>query len=249
MKPALCVALSTLAGVVAFSAPRGASAQVPPEPARPARAAEAPESDAVPAGPVDVSLPEATPPRRYLAIEWNPLPFVAMHTGEKPDPGGPTQGGLGKLSLNFVLAPLEHHALILSPFYVLTRTTPVTIFDDAGAPTQLPVQTFRGYGTELGYRYYTGEGGLRGFFAGPSLILSTMTATAQNGAKTHYLDYGVAADIGYQALVVDSVSLSLGAGLQYTTTDKSIPEQMLWAKVFANSAVFPRILASVGWAL
>jgi hypothetical protein len=250
MKPTLCRALSTLACVVGFSTPRGASAQMPPEQARrPANTAEVPEPDTVPAGPVDVTLPEAAPPRRYLAIEWNPLPFVAMHTGVKPDPGGPTQGGLGKLSLNLVIAPLEHHALILSPFYVLTRTTPINIYDDDLNPTRLPVQTFRGYGTELGYRYYTGEGGLRGFFAGPSLILSAMTATAQNGTKTSYLDYGVAADIGYQALVVDRVSLSLGAGLQYTTTDKSIPEQMLWAKVFANTALLPRNNAYVGWAL
>jgi hypothetical protein len=250
MKLVLSWAFSTLAGVAAVTAPRAARAQTPSEvAARPVSTAEAPEADAVPTGPVDVTLPEAAPPRRTLAIEWNPLPFVAMHTGVKPDPSGPTQGGLGKLSLNFVLAPLEHHALILSPYYVLTRTTPVTVFDDGGNPTQLPVQTFRGYGSELGYRYYTGQGGLRGFFFGPSLILAAMTATAQNGAKTPYLDYGVAVDVGYQALVVDSVSLSLGAGLQYTTPSKSIPEQMLWAKVFANTAVFPRILASVGWAL
>jgi hypothetical protein len=233
-----------------ITASSAARAQTPPtEAAQPANAAESPEADVVPTGPVDVTLPEAAPPRRYLAIEWNPLPFVAMHTGVKPDPGGPTQGGLGKLSLNFVLAPLEHHALILSPYYVLTRTTPITVFDDNSNPTQLPVQTFRGYGTELGYRYYSGQGGLRGFFAGPSLILAAMTAQAQNGQKTPYLDYGVAVDVGYQALVVDSVSLSIGAGLQYTTPSKNIPEQMLWAKVFANTAVFPRVLVSVGWAL
>jgi hypothetical protein len=250
MKPALSHVLYGLACIAAIAAPRAASAQTPPEQAtQSAGTAPAPDTDVVPTGPVDVTLPEAAPPRRYLAIEWNPLPFVAMHTGVKPDPGGPTQGGLGKLSLNLVLAPLEHHALILSPYYVLTRTTPITAFDDNANPTQLPVQTFRGYGTELGYRYYTGQGGLRGFFAGPSLILAAMTATAQNGQKTPYLDYGVAVDVGYQALVVDSVSLSLGAGLQYTTPSKNIPEQMLWAKVFANTAVFPRVLASVGWAL
>ena len=250
MKPALSWALSAVACGVLMTAPRAASAQTPSEQtAQPVNTAPAPEADSVPAGPVDVTLPEAAPPRRVLAIEWNPLPFVAMHTGVRPDPGGPAQGGLGKLSLNFVLAPLEHHALILSPYYVLTRTTPITVFDDNANPTQLPVQTFRGFGTELGYRYYSGQGGLRGFFAGPSLILASMTATAQNGQKTPYLDYGVAVDVGYQALVVDSVSLSLGAGLQYTTPSKNIPEQMLWAKVFANTAVFPRVLASVGWAL
>jgi hypothetical protein len=238
------------AGAVAMLVTCAAGAQSSSEqPPSSADAAAPSEYDAVPTGPVNVALLELPPPRRYVAIEWNPLPLLVMNTGTKPDPNGPKQGGLGKLSVNIVLAPLEHHALILSPFYALTRTTPVTTYDDNLNPTQLPVQTFRGYGTELGYRYYSGRGGLRGFFAGPSLIISSFTATAQNGSKTPYLDYGLAGDIGYEALVVDRVSLSLGLGLQYTTTNKSIPEQMLWAKVFANTAVLPRVLISVGYAL
>ncbi|HEX7481369.1 MAG TPA: hypothetical protein VF331_26435, partial [Polyangiales bacterium] len=206
--------------------------------------------DAVPNGPVDVVIPESAPAGRSLAIEWNPLPFFTMHTGVAPsDPGRPPQGGLGKLSLNVIFAPAEHHALIVSPFYVLTRTTPITIFDNASNPTRLPIQTFRGFGAELGYRYYSGRGGLRGVFVGPSWIIGSFTATAENGAQRSYLDFGGAADVGYQTLVLDCMSLSLGVGLQYTTTSKSIPEQMLWAKVFANSALFPRVLASIGWAL
>jgi hypothetical protein len=242
--------LAILAGVAALAAAREAAAQSPSEqPPASAESRAASEYDTVPSGPVNVALPELPPPRRYVAIEWNPLPLAVMITGTKPNPGGPKQGGFGKLSLNIVLAPLEHHALIVSPFYALTRTTPVTVYDDDLNSMELPVQTFRGYGTELGYRYYSGQGGLRGFFAGPSLIISSFTATAQNGSKTPYLDYGIAGDIGYEALVVDRVSLSLGLGLQYTTTSKSIPEQMLWAKVFANTAVLPRVLISVGYAL
>jgi hypothetical protein len=250
MRPLLRSLLAILAGVAALPVARAAAAQSPAEqPPASTDARARSEYDAIPTGPVNVALPEVPPPRRYAAIEWNPLPLLVMNTGTKPDPNGPKQGGLGKLSVNIVLAPLEHHALILSPFYALTRTTPVTTYDDDLNPTQLPVQTFRGYGTELGYRYYSGQGGLRGFFAGPSLIISSFTATAQNGTKTPYLDYGLAGDIGYEALVVDRVSLSLGLGLQYTTTNKSIPEQMLWAKVFANSAILPRVLISVGYAL
>ena len=248
MRPHFHRLLALLAGVAALAVGREASAQSPSgQPPAPTRAAS--EDDTIPTGPVSVALSELPPPRRYVAIEWNPLPLLVMHTGTKPDPGGPTQGGLGKLSVNIVLAPLEHHSLILSPFYALTRTTPVTVYDDHLNSTELPVQTFRGYGTELGYRYYSGQGGLRGFFIGPSLIIASFTATAQNGSKTPYLDYGLAADIGYEALVVDRVSLSLGLGVQYTTTNKSIPEQMLWAKVFANTAVLPRVLISVGYAL
>jgi hypothetical protein len=173
-----------------------------------------PEQPATQAGPVDVAIHEPVPPRRFATIEWNPLSFLAMHTGVRPDPGRPQQGGLGKLSANVVLAPFEHHAIVVSPFYVLTRTTPIRIFDDDGNPTELPIQTFRGYGTELGYRYYAGRGGLRGFFVGPSLIVGSFTATAENGDETPYIDYGLAVDFGYQALVADRVALSLGAGLQ-----------------------------------
>jgi hypothetical protein len=241
----------TLACLAAITAQRVAGAQ--PQPERPRPSADAVPSSGqedVPRGPVDVAIDEASPPRRYVSIEWNPIPFVAMHTGTRPsDPGRPEQGGLGKLSANIVLAPFEHHAVIISPFYVLTRTTPITIFDNNASPTRLPIQTFEGFGSELGYRYYTGRGGLRGVFFGPSLIVASFTATAENGAAMPYIDYGVAVDFGYQALVVDRVALSLGAGLQYTTTSKSIPDQMLWAKVYANTVLLPRVLVSVGWAL
>jgi hypothetical protein len=230
---------------------RAAGAQPQSEqPQPPADTATSKAKEEVPRGPVNVTIDEPSPPRRYVSIEWNPLPFVAMHTGTRPsDPGRPEQGGVGKISANIVLAPFEHHAVIVSPFYVLTRTTPITVFDNDANPTRLPIQTFEGFGTELGYRYYTGRGGLRGVFFGPSLILGSFTATAENGTQLPYLDYGFAVDFGYQALVVDRVALSLGAGLQYATTSKSIPDQMLWAKVFANSVVLPRVLVSVGWAL
>jgi hypothetical protein len=251
MKLFLSLLLPTLACVTAITAGGSAGAEPPPGPAPPPDAVVPSNgAEAVPAGPVDVVVHEAAPPRRYVSIEWNPLPLVVMHTGVRPsDPGRPSQEGLGKLSANIVLAPFEHHAVILSPFYVLTRTTPITIFDNGGNPTRLPIQTFEGYGSELGYRYYADHGGLRGFFIGPSLIVGSFTATAENGTQLPYIHYGAAFDVGYQALVVDRVALSLGAGLQYTTTSKSIPDQMLWAKVFANTALLPRVLVSVGWAL
>lgn len=243
--------LPMLACVAALTASRATSAQAQPAHAQPpTQAAQSVPLDAVPSGPVEVVVPEDAPARRWLGIEWNPLPFFTMHTGVRPsDPGRPAQGGLGKLSIDVVFAPLEHHALVLSPFYVLTRTTPITIFADDATPTRLPIQTFRGFGTELGYRYYFGSSGLRGVFVGPSLIIGSFTAKAENGDKKSYADYGAAVDFGYQALVLDRLALGLGVGLQYTTTSKSIPDQMLWAKVFANSTLFPRVLASVGWAL
>lgn len=186
-----------------------------------------------PAGTVDVALHESPPTRRILALELNPLSGLALH----------------RWGANIILAPFEHHALILNPFHASARTYPINLFDDAGDPLQLPVQTFSGWGAELGYRYYSGRGGLRGLFLGPSLIADWMTAHAQNGSQTSYVYYGVAADVGYQVLINDRVSLSLGAGLQYARPDKDIPKQGLMAKYYANATVLPRWLVSIGWAL
>jgi hypothetical protein len=186
-----------------------------------------------PAGTVDVALHEPSPARRILALELNPLSALAIH----------------RWGANIIFAPFDHHALILSPFHAYARTYPINLFDDAGDPLQLPVQTFSGWGAELGYRYYSGRGGLRGLFLGPSLIADWMTAQAQNGSQTSYLYYGIAADVGYQVLINDRVSLSLGGGLQYARPDKDIPKQGLMAKYYANAAVLPRLLISIGWAL
>jgi hypothetical protein len=182
--------------------------------------------------PVDVVINEIPPPRRWLSIAWNPLPALA----------------LGKLSFDVVFAPFVHHAIVLSPFYAISTTAPIYTFDDAGNPTQLPTQRFEGFGGELGYRYYFGDGGLRGFFAGPSFILGFFTATAQDTSQTQYIDYGVALDVGYQALIADRIVVGAGLGAQYTLTDKSIPNQQFPANVYANAGLRPRLLFSVGWA-
>jgi hypothetical protein len=187
---------------------------------------------AEPEPPVDVVIHEAPPPRRFITAAFSPLPLI-----------------VGKVSFELVAMPIEHHALVLSPYYASSTTAPIYVFSDTGQPTQLPKQTFSGYGGELGYRYYFGRSGPRGFFLGPSLILGWFTATAQNGDQTQYRQSGIAADIGSQMLVTDRVSLILGGGLQYLTTDKTIPPQQYPAKIYANKGVLPRVLFSLGLAL
>jgi hypothetical protein len=190
-------------------------------------------SAAEPPPPVDVIIRDPPPHRRLLALEWNPLPLVT----------------LGKLSGNLVVVPIDHHALIVSPFYARTSTEPIYIYDDAGNGTQLPEQKFHGFGAEIGYRYYVGLGGPRGFFAGPALVLGSFTATAANGGQTRFSDYGFAGDLGYEALVADAFAISLGAGVQYVTTSQTIPDQQFPAQIYANRGVRPRLLVSFGWAL
>jgi hypothetical protein len=187
---------------------------------------------AEPPPPVDVVLRDAPPPHRSVALEWSPLALI-----------------IGKISVNAIFVPGEHHALVVSPFYTQTTTAPINVVDASGGPnTRLPAQKFEGFGGEIGYRYYWGHGGPRGLFVGPSLLVSWMTATAENGSQTSFAQYGLAADVGYQMLVTDAVSISIGGGLQYALTSQSIPNQQFPADVFANGGLRPRLLLSFGWA-
>ena len=181
---------------------------------------------------VDVSTKDVPPPRRYVTIAWNPVPVLM----------------LGKVSFDVVIAPVSHHALVLSPFYVSTSTVPLYLNGPSGPAIQVPQQTFTGWGGEIGYRYYFGLAGPRGFFLGPSFIVGAFTATAQNGAQTSYWNLGGAIDVGYQMLVADRVSLAAGVGLQYTFTDKSLPNQQWPENIYANDRFNPRFLLSLGFA-
>jgi hypothetical protein len=199
--------------------------------------------------PVDVVITDVPAPHKTLLVEWNPLSLF-----------------LSRVSLNAVIAPIDHHALVVSPFYTWVGTEPYATGIDAngnnlvdttgnvtgsqGSSYTLNVlrQTFKGFGTELGYRYYFDRGGPRGFFLGPSLILGWITATAGNGETTKYLDLGVAADVGYQAIIVDRVSIAVGAGVQYAFPSTSIPDQQMPAATVANAGFKPRMLFSLGYA-
>jgi hypothetical protein len=208
---------------VATTASRGAVADPPPPIAEPPL-------------PVDVALSEAPSPHRTLTVEWNPLALF-----------------IDRFSVDVVVVPGDHHALVLSPFYTWANTVPYATGIDANGsplPNTLNVlkQTFHGFGGELGYRYYFDRGGPRGFFVGPSFLLAAITATAGNGSKTSFLDLGLAADAGYEALVANTIAITVGAGVQYSGPTKSIPDQQLPASIYANSAVNPRLLLSLGYA-
>lgn len=176
---------------------------------------------------VDVRIPEAPPPARVVAIEYNPIALA-----------------INRISFNVELAPAEHHALVLSPYYFYPATPTFT----NGAGLTVLGQKFEGLGGELGYRYYFGRGGLRGWFAGPSILAAWVESTAGDGAKTSFEDVGVAADVGYQALVVDDWVVSLGAGAQFVWTTRSIPDQQMPANIYANRGVQPRVLFALGYA-
>jgi hypothetical protein len=186
--------------------------------------------------PVDVHVGSTPPPWRRITIEWNPLPFVV---------------GFGKISANVVLVVKNHHAIVVSPFFTDSTTSPIYVFNAEGDPTQLPEQRFLGFGLELGYRYYWGQRGPRGLFVGPSLIGALMYEHQEqygNGSHTNYADLGLAFDVGYQMLITDAITISAGLGVQGMLTTKTIPQQQFPIDIYGNSGVWPRVLFSVGYA-
>jgi hypothetical protein len=212
-------------------------------------------ADAVPAGElppdarsVDVRLNDTHSPHRFATIEWNPLALF-----------------IDRVSFNVAIVPGNHHALVVSPFYTWANTAEYAtglnangtpLVDKTGNITgtpgstytlNVPKQTFTGFGGELGYRYYFAQGGPRGLFAGPSFILEAIRAKAYNGSETSFTGYGLAADVGYEALVADAFAVSVGVGAQYTWTSQSIPPQQLPASIYANERFYPRLLLSLGY--
>lgn len=169
--------------------------------------------------------------RRWLTLSYNPF---TLHVSR--------YGG------NVELLVASHHVLEGTLYYADT----VTNEDSNG-------NRFRGWGGELGYRYYTGHDGPRGFFVGPSLLLAVMRAIPARGETIDFLNYGIAVDAGYQAIIADRWVLGLGVGLQYNRPNKTFPQQEVPASIYANAPrgpderggglwVRPRLLLALGFA-
>jgi len=102
---------------------------------------------------------------------------------------------------------------------------------------------------ELGYRVYSGEGGLQGFFIGPSVGAGVFTyftdqATDDQDARSP----NVAADCGYQFAWRSVPMLGFGLGAQYQHVWHNYPVRNDPINQFElESAVLPRVLFSVGY--
>jgi hypothetical protein len=203
----------------------------PPVPATASATASGQASaPAIASAPVDVAVSEPAPARRIFAIEFNPVALF-----------------IHRISGNLEIVPADHHALVLNGYYFNTSTAQFTSVD-GDAVVVTPSQRFDGGGGEVGYRYYTGRGGPRGFFAGPSFTLARVSATDRAGDETSLFNYGVAIDVGWQALVADDWVVSLGGGATYDFTSKSLPDQQAPAAYYANGGAHARVLVAVGYA-
>jgi hypothetical protein len=157
--------------------------------------------------------------------------------------GNPLDFIIGRYSIDLEFLPAPHHALHATPYYEYALP---------GTDDQLT-----GFGGELGYRYYTGEHGPHGFFAGVSFLLSELeyihgnpTNVANNPANdTQYVQLGGALDAGYQIIVLGNLCVGAGAGLQYTV-DTFDPQFEFsshpWHDLVYGWGLRPRALLQVG---
>ncbi|CAN5329282.1 hypothetical protein BH09MYX1_BH09MYX1_55160 [soil metagenome] len=186
---------------------------------------------AVVLAPIAAHAEEAPRDPDVRAVQVDPPPLRRFSIALAPI--GPTIGRWGG-SVELLLA--SHHALGLSGAYVHSHTN-----EDTN-------NVFRGGIGEVGYRYYFGENGARGFFLGPSFILGRFDAVPERGATTSFWNLGGALDLGFSALVADRVLFALGAGIQYTAPTESFPAQELPASIYARAGVRPRLLLALGFA-
>jgi hypothetical protein len=173
-------------------------------------------------------------PLKRFAIELNPMAAL-----------------IGRYSVQgeYLFAP--HHALVVNPFFTYA---PIKITSQG---QDIDGGSLVGFGTEVGYRFYSGDAGADGFFIGPSAIgafYSQSAPTGVNGAAAATSDsfgsFGGALDLGAQKMFGPGVLVGAGFGLQYTKTTKSIATDNLnlASAIIAGGGLRPRFLATVGFA-
>jgi opacity protein-like surface antigen len=164
-------------------------------------------------------------PYRSKQIALNPLALYA-----------------GRISLDLVWLPVVHNAIVVAPhFQSITNEVKTN-------ETTLDQQRFTGFGTEVGYRYYTGERGMDGFFAGPSFIVGAYNAKLPSQDNQSFTKIGLAMDAGAQTFLMDNLTVGAGLGVQYTKVSTDFGSQGLQAGTIAEGGLQPRFLASAGYA-
>jgi len=157
--------------------------------------------------------------------------------------GNPLAFIIGRYSIDLEYLPVPHQALHATPYFEYALP---------GVDDQLT-----GFGAEVGYRFYTGEHGPHGFFAGASLLVSELeyihgnpTNIPLNPANdTQYVQLGTAVDVGYQIIVLGNFCAGAGAGLQYTFDTISPTFEYSthpWHDLVYGAGLRPRALLQVG---
>jgi hypothetical protein len=177
-------------------------------------------------------------PMKHIAIEANPFGIL-----------------IGHYSAQLELMPWRHSAFIINPHFDHVSSD-ISSGDGLSNSTSYS-ESFTGFGTELGYRFYTGKTGMTGFYFGPSVLLGTYTASADNvvvgntttSSSISFQQIGGALDVGGQAVVGPGIVIGAGFGLQYTAVNQSFQDLPLTASILAGGGIRPRFLFSIGYAL
>jgi hypothetical protein len=175
----------------------------------------------------EVETAQSKPAHRKFAVELNPLSML-----------------IGRYGVQAEWLPALHHALVLNPHFDHVNAEIETSVGDQKTKTE---QSFTGFGTELGYRFYTGQRGPNGFYVGPSLLVGTYSTEA--GEKSvSFSSIGGALDIGGQTVLGNGIVLGGGFGLQYTSISEDFTDLPITAAIIAGGGVRPRFLFSAGYA-
>lgn len=169
---------------------------------------------------------EADEPRfRPLAITLNPMSLA-----------------LGRFGVNVEYMLGTHHGVMLNPYGQFTSA------ESGNTKT-----SYKNFGAELGYHFYTGHKGANGFFIGPQLLYmhSSSETTASGagvsvGGTSTFDAYGVAVDLGGQHVFDNGITVGGGVGLMYLKSSATA-DAGATSSTLKFDGVLPRFLAMVGY--
>jgi hypothetical protein len=159
----------------------------------------------------------------------------------------PLAAAIGRYSIQGEWLPAAHHAIVLNPHF---DHVSADISESNNGASVSYSEGFTGFGSELGYRFYTGEKGANGFYVGPSVLAAHYSASAEGLPSTSFNSIGAAVDAGGQWILGPGIVVGFGFGLQYTSVSAGgdtdgLP---LTAAIIAGGGVRPRTLLTVGYA-
>jgi hypothetical protein len=152
---------------------------------------------------------------------------------------------VGRASLTFEEVLVEHHALYATGHGQIAGF----VVDD----------WFAGAGAELGYRFYTGRGGTRGVYFGPSiffaesysggtLAVESITGTLTGQKKPWMTAWGGAFEVGYKWMSRRGFLVGSGCGMELRAANRPQAEVSQLAWLFDGGGVRPRVGVVIGQA-
>jgi len=219
----------------------------------PARAQDADEQanqPPAPGTPVTVRMPDGTYRQGYAMAAVEPAPEPAPK--QFAITTNPLNLYIHRYGLNVEYQPTLHHGIIVSPHYDSVSVDATSVMTINGTTQSIGYKdSYSGFGAEIGYRFYSGNRGFNGFFAGPSLLLATYKTSGNlQGANvsSSFSSIGWAWEVGGQAQLGGGFIIGGGGGMQYTKVSKQIDDLPLVAAVIAGGGWRPRFLLNLGYA-